>query len=567
MIALIPEVKKLEIKNGILKKKAIYCNNVECLKELQPVLVKLPFDEGGAKLHITLNGKMSEAYELWIKEDEIEIKAEGMAGAFYGLQTLRQIFKQDKIPCLYIKDWPDFTYRGFYHDVTRGKIPTVDTIKKLIDEMAYYKLNSLQLYVEHVFEFKECEELHKKTGCLTKEEIREIAMYCKQNFIDFIPSLSTFGHLYELLQQDQYQYLRVDKMYEEIPHLWYARMRHHTIDPLHPDSFPIIKSLIDQYEKHFESNIFNICCDETFDLNLYGEKGNDVGKVYVDFVKQIIGYLKGKNKKVMMWADILLKHPEAIAEIPENTCFLNWNYSVEPAEEDIIKLAELNRKQIVCPGTSSWSRLCENVEVEEQNICCLIDYGYKHGAYGVLNTNWGDYGNPCSLDLAMYGLVLGAAKSWNTNIQIGDDFYNSVNVLLYENTNGIQYLRELSGLHNSIHWNSFSWNYLKYCFEYGERYVDALRGDIEDVQNAYIKFSKKLDKEQWINDEYRQEMLIAAEGICVMVELSAKIQGINAERKTSTKVWLQKYREKWLQKNKESELSKIEEMFLRIEEF
>ena len=59
---------------------------------------------------------------------------------------------EEQVPCLHIKDKPDFKYRGFYQDVTRGKIPTVDTIKKLIDTMAYYKLNSLQLYVEHVFE-------------------------------------------------------------------------------------------------------------------------------------------------------------------------------------------------------------------------------------------------------------------------------------------------------------------------------------------------------------------------------------------------------------------------------
>ena len=61
-------------------------------------------------------------------------------------------------------------------------------------------------------------------------------------------------------------------------------MKHHTIDPLNSESFEVIKSLIDQYAPNFESEYFNICCDETFDLKKYQEQGKDVGKIYVDFV-------------------------------------------------------------------------------------------------------------------------------------------------------------------------------------------------------------------------------------------------------------------------------------------
>ena len=73
----------------------------------------------------------------------VKIQAESPAGAFYAIQTLRQILKEETVPCLHIKDRPDFKYRGFYQDVTRGKIPTVATLKKLIDDMAYYKLSFL----------------------------------------------------------------------------------------------------------------------------------------------------------------------------------------------------------------------------------------------------------------------------------------------------------------------------------------------------------------------------------------------------------------------------------------
>lgn len=637
MIHIIPGVKVLEETNGFLKKAAVFydktgCSNgkagagkicdsgtvedkvcelgeeaqqknVFCDARIASAMEKLPYDPDGARLAISVTeneeaacfeqGSNREAYELWIREDSIEIKAESFAGAFYGIQTLRQTLKQAPVPCLYIKDWPDFEYRGFYHDVTRGKVPTVDTIKALIDQMVYYKLNSLQLYVEHTFEFKEFKELNEKTGYLTGEELREIDRYCQENFVEFIPSLSTFGHLYELLEMEEYKHLRVLKDFEKVPNFWVSRMRHHTIDPRQEESLEVIKSLIDQYMPYFDSEIFNICCDETFDLNVLEKEGYDVGRLYIDFVKKIIQYLKQKNKKVMMWADILLHHPETIGELPEDIYFLNWNYEPDPSEENIIRFAQMNRQQIVCPGTTTWNRFCENVDVEEKNICLTAEYGHKHGALGVLNTNWGDCGNPCSLDLAMYGLVLGAEKSWAPETKLDDAFYEKVNHLLYENEHGIAYLKELSHLHDQIDWMELCDNYFAYrtwkekCGaekdEFNRKIIGKVAEDewdsgsklqlqpvvkssVEEIQSSYVSLRDKLLGEEWVQTEYQKEMLLGAEGVCVIAELSAKLAGNPVNRVTDTREWLRRYREAWMRKSKESELYKIEEMFLYCEE-
>ncbi|MBQ8815456.1 MAG: family 20 glycosylhydrolase [Lachnospiraceae bacterium] len=257
---LIPKVKQLEIFDGFLTDKVICFDEKNVDGRLATALKKLPCDSAGARLDIRITGDQAgnganvkdmisdvdETYELCISEDHIDICAAAPAGAFYAIQTLRQLFREEQVPCLCIKDKPDFSHRGFYHDVTRGRIQTVETIKKLIDDMAYYKLNSLQLYVEHVFEFEETKELWSSFGYLTKAEIREIDDYCRENFIDFIPSLSTFGHLYDLLEQPKYKHLQVLKEYETIPNFWHARMRHHTIDPLRSESIEVVKSLIDQ---------------------------------------------------------------------------------------------------------------------------------------------------------------------------------------------------------------------------------------------------------------------------------------------------------------------------------
>ena len=563
---LIPSVKVLETKNGALKKNAICYEAGTYEARLELALQKLPYDAQGAKFDIHITGGDGEGYELRIQEDSICIDAQSERAAFYAIQTLRQIFKHGEIPCLYIKDEPSFAYRGFYHDVTRGKVPTVETIKKLIDELAYYKTNSFQLYIEHTFEFDECKELIHKTGYLTKEEIKEIGEYCEQNYMEFIPSIATFGHMYEILQQEQYQHLRVLKDYEEQPNFWWERMEHHTIDPLNPDSIKLIKSLIDQYYPLFKSDIFNICCDETFDLKVYEKDGYDAGQLYVDFVKQIIAHLKQNGKKIMMWADILLQHPETITELPEDTIFLNWDYTMEPPEEKIMKFKELGRKQIVCPGTVTWSRMCEDVQTSEPNIIRMVEYGYKHGAVGVLNTSWGDCGNPCSLELGMFGLALGAEKSWSAESKIDHDFYDAVNALVYESDKGVELITELSAMQNKIDVLKF-W---QQCFDYQSGNKQDIcpisKQDVEIIQEKCAEIMKALAQEKSLREDIREEMFVTAEGIILWAELSAKMSGFSIDRITNAERWLVKYRKLWTDKNKENELGNIENLLLYCEQ-
>lgn len=574
---LIPNVKSLEIRNGFLNKRTITFNEDNLDTRLVLALKKLPCAPNGTKVEISINavceeaaevfqGQISEGYELYVGEDYISVRSNSTAGAFYAIQTLRQLFKSETVPCLHIKDWPDFPYRGFYHDVTRGRIQTVETIKKLIDDMAYYKLNSFQLYVEHVFEFEETKDLWASLGYMTAAEIREIDNYCHENFIEFIPSLSTFGHLYELLEQPNFRHLRVLKDYETEPNFWHARMRHHTIDPLNKESFDVVKSLIDQYAPCFSSSYFNICCDETFDLSRYAEEGYDVGSIYVSFVKQIIQYLQCKGKNVMMWSDILLEHPETILDLPDNISFLNWYYREDQAkmEEKISTIARSGRKQIVCPGTSSWYRLCEKVDTEETNITKMVELGHKYGAVGVLNTNWGDWGNPCSLELGMYGMVLGAEKSWSVNTEINEQFYSAVNTLFYGNEAGVATLKEVSALHDLIDWRQVCRNYFALRYDSGKGMEFISEENVNLIQRGYLALKERLACEHWKNDDYRTEMLIAAEGICVMAEVSAKLAGYHTKRVTDTERWLEQYSDSWLRKNKPSELHRIREMFAYI---
>lgn len=561
---LLPKPQNIEIKDGFLKSKAVTIQNLSDDYRIEKALDSL--EKGcGAELTITHGSSDSEGYTLEIFENKILINGDSAAGAFFAIQTLKQIFENEEVPCLYIKDCPSMKYRGFYHDVTRGKVPTLETLKKLVDTLAYYKMNSLQIYVEHTFPFKELGNLIDSTGCLSAEETKELDDYCYDNFIELVPSIATFGHLYELLQIEEYQNLRCLDNFKNDQIFWCNRMAHHTIDPANEKSIEIIKSMLDQYVPLFRSDKFNICCDETFDLKNGKHKEEDTAKLYIDFVKQIIAHLEAKGKTIMMWGDILLQHPETISQLPKNTLFCNWAYDADPSEDSFKTFFDLNRTQITCPGTSSWSRLVEGIEVADQNITKMLDYGCKYNALGMLNTNWGDYGNPCSIELATHGLVLGAAKAWNIKTEPDDDFNACINALEYKNSDTVKYLKQLDHAHKSIGWNN-----LVHCFSNFTHTakIDVIYPTKDELTNSIsicTRIVDELSNQVWTRDNYRKQILIAAEGIWVMAELYARLADYDMARTSSTKHWLSQYRASWLESNKESELSKIEEMFNYLE--
>ena len=163
----------------------------------KPLVTKVlgtPALDGCVNVIADENGS-GEGYRLTVCMESVTVEGESPAGAFYGIQTLRQLIRESSgvLPCLVIEDKPDMAHRGFYQDISRGRVPTVASTKKLIDMLSYYKQNSLQFYIEHTFPFDEYAGICRADNSVTPEEIVELDEYCWEHFIDFVPSLSTFG--------------------------------------------------------------------------------------------------------------------------------------------------------------------------------------------------------------------------------------------------------------------------------------------------------------------------------------------------------------------------------------
>lgn len=365
-----------------------------------------------------------DAYTLSITRNDgyppVVLTAGGAAGLRDGVQTLRQIIRQYGVllPQLQIVDEPSMTIRALSYDVSRGRVPTLDTLEALADVMCLAKYNQLQLYVEHTVALPEFRESWIGHDPLTIEELQAFDMYCADRGIELVPEMATFGHMYELMRTRQFWIYGEMPNDADRPFSFVERMLHHTVSPTAPGSLELVTRRIDEYAALFQSRTFNIGADETFDLG-HGRSESaaaEVGvpRLYADFVGALCRHLKERNVQPIMYADIALRHPELLDLIDDDVILANWDYVRHPSESNVRTISRQGFRQMVCPGVQTWNRLLPNLDDAWSNISEMCSYGHRYHAVGMIVTDWGDYGHVNDPAMSVPGLLYAAECSWNS---------------------------------------------------------------------------------------------------------------------------------------------------------
>ncbi len=578
---LLPMPKSMRCSEGFLREGTWTLRADSCPAFVQAAYAPMTVVDGAVPLTVTCGeDAQNEAYRLTITAEAIVVEADGFRGAFYAAQTLSQLRSQGALPCCVIEDKPDLRYRGFYQDVSRGRIPTMDTLKRLVDTLSALKMNSLQLYVEHTHRFKEYAGIQEELGFYTDEEILELDRYCRERCVELIPSLSSFGHLYYLLQSPTYRHLCEMEDYQPTLHNWHERLIHHTIDPTNPASFSLITSLMEQYLPLFTSSCFNICCDETFDLCKGRNSGGDTAALYAGFVSRLVRFLQERGKTVMMWGDIVMQHPEALTMLPEGIVFLNWCYDANGNGLHAERLAEAGVRQIVCPSVHSHKRFLEKIAYSVPNIDVVTESGFKNGADGVLITNWGDYGHLCFDEGILYGLAFGAAKAWNVDGTEATTFEKAVLTLCYHADEELTaVLRELNR-QDELFLESFG--YEKALWELTVQVFDNERGtpkdfdrhkadlrllDLRGAQASCRACAERLaamTAEGRVEERIGEVFTLSARGIAAVfgaLDAVANDRKDTADTAAELRAWLSAYKALWHRRNQAGEWAKIEDFF------
>jgi len=516
----------------------------------------------------------AQGYALAITAEGVSVTGHDEAGLLHGVQTLRQIIRQSgwKLPCMVINDAPDYPVRGFYHDQTRGRIGTLDWLKHLADECCFYKLNHLQLYVEHTYLYRDLTELWATAvDPLTPENIMALDDYCAARGVELVPSMSSFGHLFELLHTKTYAPLCETEGSENMPSTMPHRMHHLTIDPCNPASFELIVSMLDEYMALFRTKLFNICADETFDLGKGRNKGKSEQELYMPFVKKLCEHVAQSGRTPMFWGDIVLRFPEAVNELPEGTICLNWGYSENETEDATRTLAQAGARQYLCSGVRGWNTLIPLMNPSHENIRRMVDYGRKYGVEGLLNTDWGDYGNVNDPRFSLPGLAAGGCASWG-DLPAPDKLWEGLSVLMYADRSG-KALQHVAALAEA---QVYKWWHIVQHMEWKRDRLDHHRdaspmGRLPEEKllaaDAIVDRAVEGLQECCMHMDASQRPMIdkwqlSAEGIRLWNHAAhaVSVGEKNPILAAALEKWLRRYQQMWREVSRESELWRIREV-------
>ena len=208
----------------------------------------------------------------------------------------------------------DFQVRGFHLDF-RTQVMSVSAIKDLAHDLSQKGINTLIIEYEASFPFKKHATLSNKYA-FTRSEIKEIVNYCSSIGIDVIPLQNCFGHCEYILRHDRYAKLRENK--KEISQVCPLEIE---------EAKKIFKEIFADMISLHTSKYLHIGADETRLLG-YCDKCSkvDKSKLFVDYVNAMCEVVKELGKTPIIWADIILKHPESINDLPKDLVFEDWNY-------------------------------------------------------------------------------------------------------------------------------------------------------------------------------------------------------------------------------------------------
>jgi hypothetical protein len=385
-------------------------------------------------------GLPAEGYTLDIRRDGISISHADDAGLRYARALLAQIASQAaaRLPALSVRDWPDFPVRGYMLDVSRDRVPTRDTLVRIVELMALLRLNHLELYTEHTFAYRDHQTVWRDASPITPDDVRWLDELCARHGIELSANQNSFGHMGRWLAHERYRPLA------EAPEGWDTRFGAHLpAGVLAPDdaSLEFVLSLWRELLPCFSSRHVNIGCDETFELGRGVSAGRvaELGRerVYLDFVERIVRALADQGCQVAFWGDVLRGEPELVRQLPaENTIALAWHYEA-PTEGELPRallerFAEFGVSEAflrgfagqvpafadgplpfwVCPGTSTWNSLVGRWANARANLLDAARVGLASGARGMLITDWGDNGHLQPPSVSFLPLAYGAAVAW-----------------------------------------------------------------------------------------------------------------------------------------------------------
>lgn len=332
-----------------------------------------------------------EKYTLNISPQFISIVGDSYKGTFYGVQTLLRMLPPAaqtafSLPCVSIEDYPRFKYRGMHLDVGRHFF-SVDFIKKYIDYIALYKMNTFHWHLTEDqgwrIEIKKYPKLtsvgayrngtiigrHPGTGndnqryggFYTQDEIKDVIKYAADRFITIIPEIELPGHSSAAIAAYPELSCFPDEPTNPAKNSTWSGSRqgkqvqqawgiYEDVFCPTENTFTFLENVLDEVMQLFPSEYIHIGGDECpkeawkrspFCQQFIKEKGlKDEHGLQSYFIQRIEKYINSKGKKIIGWDEILE------GGLAQNATVMSWR-----GEQGGIEAAKQKHTVIMTPGS------------------------------------------------------------------------------------------------------------------------------------------------------------------------------------------------------------------------
>jgi len=392
-VDLIPQAQSVTIKNGsfsladlrTMQAPAEWTENAQTFAGLlqKSASISLTVSDIDAPLSLVKNDQLTdEAYTLNIESGRITLQAKDAQGISHALATLHQLIltaKDNKLPVLSIQDKPRFGYRGLMLDCSRH-FWTVDELKETLSQMAFFKLNTLQMHLTDNNAWRlamdKYPELTEKGTFYpdfpdlsgkyyTTDDLKELVRYAQSLGIEIIPEVDLPGHSTALLAampQLSCKGGTFEAYPEELPINQRKRGNENMLCIGNPESIRFAQEVVDALIQIFPSPYIHLGGDEVPTAiwekcpkcqALYKKEGmKEPGEIQDYFTRKMSEYIRSKGKTMVGWDEINDRHaatPEDMLTVwrddglkaqkaalerdipvvmcPQHGCYLDWGYA------------------------------------------------------------------------------------------------------------------------------------------------------------------------------------------------------------------------------------------------
>lgn len=315
----------------------------------------------------------AEGYTLSVDKKSVRIAGADVAGVFYGLQTLLQLFPEEvyrnslagqvawTVPGVKIVDHPERPWRGMMLDVARYFYDK-EFVKKFIDMMAMYKLNKLQFHLIDDsgwrLEIKKYPRLtevgawagpdsRRLGGFYTQDDIREILEYARLRQVEVIPEIEFPAHMLSAVVA--YPWLGCTGKQHEVPDQHFISRDLLCVGK--ESSYQFLKDVLDETVALFPSKYINIGGDEAVYTNweqcprcqeVMKREGLSKASELQGYLTNVVAdMMKKKNRTVIGWEEIIQR-----GKLNEQVVALMWHNV-----GDTIQATRTGHKAILTPAT------------------------------------------------------------------------------------------------------------------------------------------------------------------------------------------------------------------------